>query len=277
MQRPIAFIFVMLTMFVSPLALADEPEGTPATPDLSDFSRDVLQNIAERLYHRVDLLEAEASKSQKSITDLSARVHLLQRQNERLRLQSDRLKRDADELRSELEILKSPPDEAAPAEAEASRPDEAAFDGYVITPSEFKVGDVEVRVTSIAIGQVPLKSISGEGRSQNEHFAIKFTLTNTSETRMVSFRTWAGADFSLGRDYASLTDNHDNVYRRIDFGIMNEVIGQTKNTNVRPGQTVTDVVVFETPVQAAKTFELTLPHGNIGRAEGTRILRIESK
>jgi len=140
-------------------------------------------------------------------------------------------------------------------------------------------GDVEVRVTSVLVGKVPLRDRfnlgtgGGQGTSLDDLLAIHIELTNQSQSRKVEYRSWLGSDVSFSRDYATVGDNFGNTYKRISFGLGTDIIGHTESESIYPGKSLGDVLVFEVPVAAAEYLSLELPAKNFG-GEGMLRLRI---
>jgi len=136
-----------------------------------------------------------------------------------------------------------------------------------------KQGGAEVRILEVSLGQVAIKeSFSGDtGQSKDELLAVKIEIKNLTTTKKLEYRSWAGADFSIGRDYATLEDTFDNVYKRITFG-MDKPVGRLSAVSVYPGKSVTDILVFEKPLNTVKALRLELPAKNVG---GTGMFRFE--
>ena len=134
-------------------------------------------------------------------------------------------------------------------------------------------GDIKVRVTSVNVGKVAVKDMFGNSqKSKDELLTIKLEVTNLSTGKKIDFETWRGADFSFGEDYASLTDDNDNTYKRINFGTLSVPIGGVSQESIYPGKSVIDVLVFEVPVDTVKWMHLKLPARNF---QGEGMLRFE--
>jgi hypothetical protein len=138
-------------------------------------------------------------------------------------------------------------------------------------------GDVEIKVTQVLLGKVPLRSKidQSESVSQDDLIAICVELRNVSQSRKVEYESWLGRHLAFGRDHATLKDNFGNVYKRIDFGFGTEIIGHTESDSIYPGKMLRDALVFEVPVETAKYLDLELPAANFG-GEGMLRLRIPS-
>jgi hypothetical protein len=136
-------------------------------------------------------------------------------------------------------------------------------------------GDVELRITRVLVGKVPLRAgfEDRETTSQDELLAIHVELTNRSQSRKVEYRSWLGRDVSFTRDYGTLENNFGNSYKRINFGFGTDIIGHTESESIYPGKQLTDVLVFEIPVGTAEYLDLELPATNFG-GEGMLRLRI---
>jgi hypothetical protein len=125
-----------------------------------------------------------------------------------------------------------------------------------------QVDDVRVRITSVAIGRVPLEGLLDEERSAAAHLMVRLEIDNLSLTRKIDFR---GFDPTIPRlGYVQLTDNHHNVYRCVGFGAAKPQ-GQLKLASIYPGESVQDVLMFEVPVKAAAFLRLELPGEHVGR------------
>lgn len=127
-----------------------------------------------------------------------------------------------------------------------------------------KQGDVEVQVVSARISKVKLKSMGDETTSKDHLLVIDVRVKNLHAAKKIDYRTWASTGFDLGDHVAAASDDAGNHYKRINFGFGAEVIGAVRADSVYPGKTVSDVLVFEVPVDAAKEVRLELPGGNVG-------------
>lgn len=127
------------------------------------------------------------------------------------------------------------------------------------TPQQ--VADVRVSIASVASGRVPLEGPFDEGLSTERLLVIRVTIENLSESRKIDFR---GFDPELpALEFAQLTDNHQNSYRRVGFGTA-KPRGQVQLESIYPGKSIDDVLVFEPPVGTAEFLRLELPARNVG-------------
>jgi hypothetical protein len=143
----------------------------------------------------------------------------------------------------------------AEAEAEAAR-----------KAAEVKHGDLQVRIAKASIGKVPLKDIFvGATKSKDALLMVRLELLNTNPTKKVEYHTWSGRSISFERDYATLKDNFGNSYRRIGFGLGTYPVGAVERfESIYPNKPVTEVLVFEVPLDTATYLDLELPATNIG-------------
>jgi len=156
------------------------------------------------------------------------------------------------------------------------RPSEARPNRAKWTPAtqEVEQGDVQVRVVSASVGIIPLQGgfSSSVPESSESYLKVVLEVSNLSQNKKVDFTTWMGRDFSLAHDYASIRDEHGNVYKRIDFGLGTRAQGQFEQGSIYPAKSVADVLVFQPPVSDAEHLYLELPAGNFG---GEGLLRFQ--
>lgn len=135
-------------------------------------------------------------------------------------------------------------------------------------------GDLQLRVTKVSIGQVPLKdSFRDDSESKDELLMVSVELTNINATKKMNYNSWSGKDISFDRDYATLEDNFGNTYKRINFGFSSNPVGAVERSeSIYPNKSVSDVLVFEMPIDTIEYLRLELPAKNFG---GTGMLRLE--
>jgi len=146
---------------------------------------------------------------------------------------------------------------------------------WVVAPTPARLGDVEVKVVSAKVAPVALRGPTGEGQSKEPQLILTIEVSNTNQNRKIDYRTWAGADLSFERDSATLKDNFENTYKRITFGIFDRPIGRVVSDSVYPSKSLTDVLVFEAPLEKIQHLDLDLPGKNIGE-KGLFKIRIPS-
>jgi hypothetical protein len=154
----------------------------------------------------------------------------------------------------------SPPTNTEPEWADASK-------GAV------RQGDLQVQITQVTIGKVPLKTFTRNSESKDNLLMVKLELLNTNPTKKVEYHSWSGKDISFDRDFATLKDNFDNSYKRISFGLGSYPVGAVERSeSIYPNKSVTDVLVFELPLDTMEYLRLELPAKNFG---GTGMMRVQ--
>jgi hypothetical protein len=132
-----------------------------------------------------------------------------------------------------------------------------------------RIGDVLVQVKRLRVATVALQDLFGKpAESKSVLLAVTVAVTNVSAGKKLDYRTWRGMRFGIDDSTAKLTDDNDNNYKRINFSASTTVIGGVESESIYPGEGLTDVIVFEKPVEVAKWLHLALPAENI-KAEGT--------
>jgi hypothetical protein len=111
------------------------------------------------------------------------------------------------------------------------------------------------------------------------YFTIHIVVSNLSKTKKIDFTTWRGKDFSVSRDYATLTDDNGNEYKRMDFGFkaikkygFQGAQNYENEASIYPQESFEDLLVFEKPVENRKWLHLELPASNFG---GSGMIRFE--
>ena len=136
---------------------------------------------------------------------------------------------------------------------------------------------VRVHIQSASVGRVVYLSWGGRKSSEDVHLKIIVAITNTTEDKKLNYLTWHqephwGWWGDPPRYHATLEDDIGNTYKRIlTSGVL--VDGRNNDESIYPGQTLTDLLVFERPVAAAKLLTLELPGANFG-GEGLFQLKI---
>jgi hypothetical protein len=155
------------------------------------------------------------------------------------------------------------PDEKKPPKKEPTKRPATDF-----SKKRVQLGDVEVQLISATIGPVPLKEFGRVGESEKDHFRLAFKITNHHRTRRLKYEGWS-KDFDFDGVRATLQDEHGNAYRHVSFGLGTKVVGQVEDPVINPGESITDVLVFEKPLAIAKELTITLPLKAIQDQTGT--------
>ncbi len=132
-------------------------------------------------------------------------------------------------------------------------------------------GDVQVRIKSVKVEQVPLKDSFGGGgaRSKDRLLMVQVEISNLSDTKKIDYDGWSGGPVSFG-SRVRIMDNFDNRYKLVSFGFGSDVIGAVQRESVYPGRSVEDMIVFEEPIEKVEHLTLELPADAF---DGTGMLR----
>lgn len=163
---------------------------------------------------------------------------------------------------------------SATATPQAASPDlESPKTPWNDAANALRLGDIQVQIKSLKVGKIAVKDTLGDNTESNEDLlAITIEVSNLSVGKKIDFVTWRGERMSFDRAFASLTDDNENTYRRINFGVTTKIVGGVDNESIYPGKALTDVLVFEKPVDAARWLHLELPAKNF---KGEGVLRFE--
>jgi hypothetical protein len=138
-----------------------------------------------------------------------------------------------------------------------------------------EIDSVVVWAKRAEIAQVLLRDpLSGKpGASTEKHLIVWLGIENESATKKVNYRTWA-PELPFGNDAALLRDEFGNIYKRVMFGVGVEPLLRMRSASIYPGKGITDVLVFELPIEKATRLDLELPGENVG-VDGIYRFRID--
>jgi hypothetical protein len=97
-------------------------------------------------------------------------------------------------------------------------------------------------------------------KTEERYLVAVVTVKNFSATKKIDFTGWGSNMF---RAMAWVADDLGNNYKMISFGTGKVAAGQDE-VAIYPQQHVTDILVFEMPVNAARKFTLNLRGENVG-------------
>ena len=118
---------------------------------------------------------------------------------------------------------------------------------------------IGVEVISVSVGKVSATGLfDSKSTSKDSLLKICLKIENLTDSKKVEYESWS--EFSSFSDSnVALEDDVGNAYRRVSFGLGDRVDGQLGNESIYPSKSVSDVLVFEPPVEKAKYLKLTLP------------------
>ncbi len=136
------------------------------------------------------------------------------------------------------------------------------------------VGQVTLRIAKVEIGWPQLVSPSGRrARPRNPHLMVYLEISLPEGSAELEFSGWTKDDQPGIRPQLRDADNRPIAAMRFP-GF--EIEGQVNSVLLRPGESVTDLLVFSRPEQPAGFYELTLPAEPLG-GHGLIRFRMSSK
>jgi hypothetical protein len=129
-----------------------------------------------------------------------------------------------------------------------------------------------VRVTMQSANTEPIEVIpinqSGARKTPRAYFRVVLKIDNLSPDEL-KYTGWA-IDSGHGEHPATLKDDTGNSHKQVYW--TSRIVGQTTSAKIKPGESITDVLVFEPTGTYAKYLKLSLPAESCG---GTGLLRIK--
>jgi len=123
-------------------------------------------------------------------------------------------------------------------------------------------GDVSMKVTGVRLGNATRFGINGK-QEVGPYLLIELRVNNRSETKKVDFKGWSnGLDF-LGPK-CSLVDEHGNNYAHMRTAVGETWDGPVSRETIAPRGMMTDLLIFEPPVDAAQELRLEIPAAPLG-------------
>jgi hypothetical protein len=142
--------------------------------------------------------------------------------------------------------------------------------------------DVTVEVADVRLEHPTWRDIVDRSRvSDLTCLLVVLHVTNNTQTRKVDYQPW-----QMHGNGVSMRDELGNRYTLFDLGLKSQLIFEDPESHERllqsewaaihPQRVLTDAVVFEKPIEAAKKLTLTLPLENLDE-RGTVSLEIDTK
>lgn len=139
-----------------------------------------------------------------------------------------------------------------------------------------RLDDIEVSVIDAVIGKVRLEEFGERALSKDPELQIKLRLFNKHATKKHDYLGW-GSKLIFDEHPGHLEDNLGNKYKRISPSFGTKIVGQlVDGESLYPEKSVTDLLVFEPPVDAAEYLKLILPAEALG-GKGDLHIRIDLK
>lgn len=141
-------------------------------------------------------------------------------------------------------------------------------------PQPVVVGDVKITIASATVGIVPLRQVTGDrSNSERRHLCICVKIENLTANRKINYRSFGGTHFGVQEEVATLHDNFGNPYDHIKFKLLAEPVGGVQEGSIYPRSLISDVLVFEEPIDGIEYLELRFPLVCVGSV-GSKVVRI---
>jgi hypothetical protein len=125
---------------------------------------------------------------------------------------------------------------------------------------------IEVKIKSVNIDYVTGVDIR-EFTSNEKHLKIVLYISNLNQNKKIDYDGWGRNRLGVGKGTPSLTDNFGNMYKLVNFGLGSRIVGQIKSEALYPNKPISDLIVFEKPLDTLEYLVLDLPAGNLGLRE----------
>jgi hypothetical protein len=106
---------------------------------------------------------------------------------------------------------------------------------------------VEVRIESARIGKVQVAALLKDDaptQTVSDYFSVAIVVKNTRAAGDIHYRSWAGVGSASNQSVAVLRDDQGKGRIRCDFAMLDPV-GRTREALLSPGETASDLLVFE--------------------------------
>ncbi len=126
-----------------------------------------------------------------------------------------------------------------------------------------RVGDALVRITAVQVGRPTGEGIGTKLTAKVDYLLITFRVSNGG-SGLVRYNRWKPA-VALGASGVTLTDERGRHYKMILTNLGETLEGEYGGSGeLKPGEHLDDLLVFETPTAGAGELSLELPAGNVG-------------
>lgn len=126
-----------------------------------------------------------------------------------------------------------------------------------------QMGDVWLRITSMAVEPVALKVNGRPTTSDDAFLVIRVQISNTGTSRKLDYQSWADGPSGPSRHAPTLKDSAGRVYKQRTFA-QAAVAGQALNGFIFPRKALDDAIVFYPPTGRFEYLRLELPLSAVG-------------
>ncbi len=136
----------------------------------------------------------------------------------------------------------------------------------------YKDGRVEVRIVSITLGPITLdRPGAAPAVFDTNYVRVKVSVRNVSG-KDLDYKSWGLATQLGGVNTPRLNDGMRGTVAPFRLGPNVQAVGQQKDTVLRPGQEITDLIVFEKGWLRKSNWQMDLPGMAVGAAQPVRFL-----
>ncbi len=142
--------------------------------------------------------------------------------------------------------------------------------GPSLSPYEnpVQIGSVKVELLKAQVGQVirldPDSVIPK--RAENATYNVTVRITNLNDSKTVEYRAWSYPGLDRKRPLAKLGDDFGTNYPCQSSEQQPIQKSVPMFARIKPGESVTDILAFELPIDKANTFALVLPAESVGQS-----------
>ena len=142
-------------------------------------------------------------------------------------------------------------------------PRDTKYDGWREAGIESSAGDAVVKVMQVEVGPIQYRTLEGiQFQSAEKFLKVKISIQNRSKVKKYSYLSvglYDGAEDLLHDEYG-------NEYPIYSTGTVS-IVGQLNYSDLYPGQSVEDLMVFARPVSSATRLKMRLPGSGVTGGE----------
>ena len=131
-------------------------------------------------------------------------------------------------------------------------------------------GDALLEIKSVDVRPIMIDTLlTGRTRSPEVYLVVSVRVTNQSDKKKIDYYPLMPAaanplGVQVAVQQASATDEHDNLYSLVSFGVGTKVVGPTAPRAIYPGKSINDMMIFERPIDGAKKITFDIPGTSFG-------------
>lgn len=119
----------------------------------------------------------------------------------------------------------------------------------------FEGDGFSIELSSVEVGRPRIKTFSGEQETTEDCLLCTFRVTNTDDRKLLNFF----GRLLMGTPACKVEDDVGNAIRPIEFGSMQELIGEVLSSDdIQPGDTREHLIVFTVPPPKTESLTMTV-------------------